>query len=64
MPITWRYVDTIQNPADIGSRGSNIENVPKEWSDGPRWLVYPDDCNKQKEITPKKESEKEAKMIN
>ena len=31
MPMTGRYVDTIRNPADIGSRRSNIENLPKEW---------------------------------
>ena len=29
--ITRRSVDTIQNPADIGSRGSNTENLPNEW---------------------------------
>ena len=23
-PITWRYVNNIQSPVDIGSRGSNI----------------------------------------
>ena len=31
MPMTGRYVDTIRNPADIGSRRCNIENLPKEW---------------------------------
>ena len=28
-PITWRYADTIQNPADIKTEGSNIENLAK-----------------------------------
>ena len=29
-PITWKYVGTIQNPTNIGDRGSNIENLLKE----------------------------------
>ena len=33
------YVNIIQNPVDIGNRGSNIENLPKEWWNGPRWLA-------------------------
>ena len=41
--ITWNYVDTIQNPADIGSRESKIENFPKERRDGSTWLDYPND---------------------
>ena len=41
--ITWNYVDTIQNPADIGSREYKIENFPKERRDGFRWLDYPND---------------------
>ena len=57
------YIQTIQNTADIGSRGSNVENLPKEFWDGPRWLAYPDDWPKQNEITPTKESGKKAKMI-
>ena len=62
-PVTWRNFDTIQHPANIGSRGSSIKNLPKEWWDGPKWLVYPDYWPKQKEITPTKESVKEVKMI-
>ena len=31
MPISWRCLDTIQNPADIGSGGSYTENAPEEW---------------------------------
>ena len=33
-PINWKYVDTIQNPADIGNRESNVNSLPKEWRDG------------------------------
>ena len=57
-PITWRYVDTIQNPADVRSRGSNIKNLPKEWWDDARRLTYLDYWPKQNEITPTKESKK------
>ena len=42
-PITWSYVDTIQNPGDIRSRGSKYtKNLQKEWWDGPSWLAYPE----------------------
>ena len=33
-PINQKYVDTIQNPADIGNRESNVNSLPKEWRDG------------------------------
>ena len=64
MPMTGRYVDTIRNPANIGSRRSNIENLPKEWWDGSRWLAYSDYFwPDQKEVTPTKDSAKEAMCI-
>ena len=34
--INWKYVDTIQNPVDIGSRGCYVESLAEEWWDGPR----------------------------
>ena len=62
-PVIWSFVNTIQNPADLGSRRSNTESLPKQWWDGPRSLAYPDDWLEQKEITPTRESHKEAKRI-
>ena len=61
--ITRKYVHTIQNFSDIGSRGSNVKNLPKEWWDGPRWLAYSEHCSEQNKITPTKKLEKESKII-
>ena len=44
-PLTCRYVDSIQNPAHIGAKGVNVENLPKEW-----WMAYPKHWPKKKEI--------------
>ena len=40
-----------------------MENLPREWWDGRRWLAYCDGWPEQKEITSSRESEKEAKMV-
>ena len=29
--IQWHYVNSDENPADIGSRGYNIDKSPKKW---------------------------------
>lgn len=57
-PITFSYVYTIQNLAEIGSRGSNIEGLPKYWLDDPSYLAFSDYWPKKKKITATKESEK------
>jgi hypothetical protein len=33
---TWHYVPTKENPADLGSRGTN--QLTDQWISGPRWL--------------------------
>ena len=42
---TWRWVDTLSNPADIASRGALIDRLQGEdiWWHGPEFL--PNDCN-------------------
>ncbi|XP_028419027.1 uncharacterized protein LOC114544609 [Dendronephthya gigantea] len=35
--VTWHYVPTSQNPADLGSRGGTVEDNAM-WKDGPPWL--------------------------
>ncbi|XP_043462858.1 uncharacterized protein LOC122498922 [Leptopilina heterotoma] len=36
----WRYVPTSENPADVATRGSDVENLSQHplWSYGPPWL--------------------------
>ena len=33
--VTWRHVPTLENPADLGSRGGPVDNLC--WN-GPTWL--------------------------
>ena len=35
--ITWRHVPTKENPADLGSRGGQVDDS-KLWWQGPEWL--------------------------
>ena len=55
--INWKYVGNVHNPADIGSRGCNVESLADEWWDGPSWLANHEEWPEQKEIIPTKESE-------
>ena len=45
--IQWRYVNTKENPADLGSRGGKVDESTQLWLKGPEWLskqdVWPDD---------------------
>ena len=56
------YVPTGENPADVGSRGGNI-NHNNLWKHGPPWLSYPAQWPAQGtlELTP--ESQAEAKVV-
>ena len=44
--IQWRYVNTKENPADLGSRGGKVDESTQLWLKGPEWLckqdVWPD----------------------
>ena len=60
--ISWRYVPTDCNPADVASRGGEVKGN-ELWLNGPDWLKdnrsWPDDIVTQST----KESEAEAKVI-
>ncbi|XP_046807525.1 uncharacterized protein LOC124420040 [Lucilia cuprina] len=57
---TWRHVPTKENPADIVSRGCNVEElVDSIWFNGPKFLL--DECNTWPindhfDLTPEQES--------
>jgi hypothetical protein len=54
--LIWRHCPTTQNPADIGSRGANIQQlINSTWWTGPTWLA--DENNWPTDITLKKTKE-------
>ena len=59
----FQSVPSVQNSADIRGRQSNAKNLAKEWWEDSQWLAYPEHRHEQKQITPTKESEQEAKTI-
>jgi hypothetical protein len=41
--ITWKHVGTKENPADIGSRGCQADQLSTKWLEGPEWLSNPEE---------------------
>ncbi|KAL0153566.1 hypothetical protein M9458_051180 [Cirrhinus mrigala] len=43
---SWRYVDSVSNPADIITRGQPLKDLipPGRWSNGPNFLHQPESC--------------------
>ena len=37
--IQWRYVNTCENPADLGSRGGAVNEKTELWLKGPNWSL-------------------------
>ena len=60
--VTWRYVPTEGNPADLGSRGGRV-NGSHLWWDGPEWLATPEHWPADVLNQPTKESQVEAKLV-
>ena len=58
--IDWNYVNTKENPADLGSRGCHGDDLNPNWRNGPKWLPKPEDWPEKIEISSSEESEKEA----
>ena len=61
--INWRHVRADQNPADVGSRGSNSKELLEIWLKGPDWLSRPDMWPALVQTKPCKETEEEAKLV-
>ena len=60
--IQWRHVPTDQNPADLGSRESSVENKHMWWN-GPEWIKTPEILPANITLAPTKESNAEAKLL-
>ena len=56
-PDDWSYVSTADNPADVASRGSYINDFPESWFNGPKFL-------RDVRFTPKKHVSAKAYSLN
>ena len=60
--VTWRYVPTSENPADLGSRGGRVEEADQWWN-GPKWLASGENWPADILDKPTEESQAEAKLV-
>ena len=58
--ISWHYVPTKDNPADLGSRGTN--QLTDQWISGPQWLSNQEEWPKSPVLKPTKESKTEEQL--
>ena len=61
--LTWRYVPTKDNPADLGSRGGAVTQNNELWWKGPKWLSGHVDWPENVRTKATKESLAEAKKV-
>jgi len=61
--IQWRHVSSGENPADLGSRGGQVDESCELWWKGPSWLSKPEEWPANIVTSPTKESQTEAKAI-
>ena len=59
--ITWHHVPTVDNPADLGSRGGKIANN-RLWREGLTWLRNPSEWPPDRTSEPTADTRSEAKM--
>ncbi len=61
--IEWNHVSTVDNPADIGSRGCLGSRILQKWFKGPDWLSDQSQWPPKIHTTPNDETEAEAKLL-
>ena len=61
--ISWKYVPTRQNPADIGSRGCMMKDLSENWFSGPCWLMNQEEWPKNITTHPSPETKSKTKII-
>ena len=59
--ITWHHVPSLENPADLGSRGGSVVDAPL-WRYGPQWMADPDQWPPNITPKPSASSNAEAKI--
>ena len=62
--LTWRYVLTDENPADLGSRGGEASKLTELWLKSPSWLSDRDKRPSDIVTKASEESESEAQLVN
>ena len=55
----WKYVPTLDNPSDIGTRGAAPSKLGSFWFKGPQWLNDSEAWPEQPDIMPNEETTKE-----
>ncbi|PFX13976.1 hypothetical protein AWC38_SpisGene21906 [Stylophora pistillata] len=60
--VTWRYVPSTENPADLANRGGRLEEADQWWN-GPKWLANPGNWPADIPDQPTEESQAEAKLV-
>ena len=60
--VTWCYVPTAKNPADLGSCGGRLEEADQWWN-GPKWLASRESWLVDILDEPTEESKAEAKLV-
>ena len=60
--VTWHYVPSAENPADLGSRGGHVHGADLWWH-GPEWLATPERWPADVLNEPSDESQAEAKLV-
>ena len=61
--LELNYVPTRNNPADLGSRGSELRKFCEFWWDGPEWLGHCKNWPEQPNITSNNKSKIETKKV-
>ena len=61
--IEWKHVGTEENPADLGSRGGEVNQTSKLWWQGPEWLSDPANWPPNIITCATKETKAEAKIV-
>ena len=65
--LQWKYCPTAENPADIGSRGCEADNLGDLWWKGPDWLAneadWPEGSCEPKQTKEATDEEKVVKQL-
>ena len=41
-PSQWQHLPTLENPADLSTKGAALDELLENWWHGPKWLLSED----------------------